>query len=81
MTRNEFLSAYVRHLRSIVTQLSATKEACDGALQDSGCPVGARETIGEHSAQCERYLKLFEREFLPRFERLEARAALAHRLN
>jgi hypothetical protein len=66
MTRDEFLSAYVDHLQSIILQLNATKAACDGALEDPNCPDGAEEWIEEHSAQCERYLDLFENECLPK---------------
>lgn len=71
MTRDEFLSAYADHLRSIVLQLKATKAACDGAREDPRCPESAEQWIEGHSAQCRKYLDLFEKEFLPKVMALE----------
>jgi hypothetical protein len=74
MTRHDYFSAYASHLRSIVAQLNAAKEACQGALMDPNCPDSADDSIRQHAAQCDRYLQLFEREFLPKFEALEREA-------
>jgi hypothetical protein len=80
MTRDEFLSAYVDHLQSIILQLNATKAACDGALEDPNCPESAEEWIQDHSAQCARYLILFENEFLPGFKRFDETSKHRQRL-
>lgn len=71
MTRDEFRASYASHLRSIIASLKAAKTACEGAALDPNCPDEAEDSIREHAAQCERYLELFENEFLPKFERLE----------